>query len=85
MHRKFGELSLNHGSVEIAIREFQASLASKPVDIAASHYNLAQAYVKADRTDDAFEQVLLALEAAPGYRPAQKLLLELNSKKKAKL
>jgi tetratricopeptide (TPR) repeat protein len=85
MHRKYGELSLNHGSVEIAIREFQASLASKPVDIAASHYNLAQAYVKADRTDDAFEQVLLALEAAPGYRPAQKLLLELNSKKKAKL
>ncbi|MBL8233856.1 MAG: tetratricopeptide repeat protein [Bryobacterales bacterium] len=83
MHRKYGELSLAHGSVSIAVREFQASLASKPVDVAASHYNLAQAYVKANRTDDAFEQVLLALEAAPGYRPAQKLLLELNSKKKA--
>lgn len=85
MHRKYGELSLNHGSVQVAIREFQASLASKPVDVAASHYNLAQAYLKANRTDDAFDEVLLSLEAAPGYRPAQKLLLELNSKKKAKL
>jgi hypothetical protein len=28
--------------------------------------------------DDAKDQVLQALEAAPGYRPAQKLLLELN-------
>jgi hypothetical protein len=28
--------------------------------------------------DEAKEQVLMSLEAAPGYRPAQKLLLELS-------
>ncbi|MCS7023544.1 MAG: tetratricopeptide repeat protein [Bryobacteraceae bacterium] len=83
MHRKYGELSLEHGSVNVAIREFQAVLASKPVDLAQAHYNLARAYRKANRMEEALDQVLLALEAAPGYRPAQKLLLELNSKQKA--
>ncbi|MBI3684239.1 MAG: tetratricopeptide repeat protein [Acidobacteria bacterium] len=82
MHRKLGELCLSHGDVHMAIREFEASLASRPLDLAASHYDLAQAYMKARRVEEARDQVLSALEAAPGYRPAQKLLLELSSKKK---
>lgn len=82
MHRLLGELHLNHGSVGGAIREFQASLASKPNDPVVSHYQLAQAYLKANRADKAYDHVLEALEAAPGYRPAQKLLEELSSKKK---
>ncbi|MBI3209644.1 MAG: tetratricopeptide repeat protein [Candidatus Solibacter usitatus] len=80
LHRKLGELCLTHGSLDMAIREFRAALASKPLDPAASHYQLAQAYVKAKRLDDAREHVISALESAPGYRPAQKLLLELSSK-----
>jgi len=52
-------------------------IALKPQDPAAAHFNLARAYRQADRVEDAKEQVLLALEAAPGYRPAQKMLLEL--------
>jgi hypothetical protein len=31
--------------------------------------------------DQVEEHLLLSLEAAPGYRPAQKLLLELNAKR----
>ena len=84
MHRKFGELCLTQGNTAWAIREFQATIASKPVDVASAHYNLAQAFVKANRFDEASDEVLLALEAAPGYRPAQKLLLELNNKEKVK-
>ncbi len=61
-----------------AIREFHALLALKPLDQAASHYELARAYHQAHRPGDAREQVLEALEVAPDYKPAQKLLLELT-------
>ena len=55
-----------------AIREYQALLALKPLDQATSHYQLARAYRRANQMDEARDQVLLSLEAAPGYKPAQK-------------
>jgi tetratricopeptide (TPR) repeat protein len=61
-----------------AIREYNAVLASNPVDKAGAEYNLAQAYFAAGQKDKAQDSVLAALEVAPGYRPAQKLLLELQ-------
>ena len=64
---------------DTAIREYNAVVASNPVDKAGAEYNLAQAYFAAGQKDKAQDSVLAALEAAPGYRPAQKLLLELNS------
>jgi tetratricopeptide (TPR) repeat protein len=73
-----GELYLDAGDAPGAIREFSAALASKPGDAAAAHFNLARAYRAANRPDQAKEQVVLSLEAAPGYRAAQKLLLELS-------
>jgi Flp pilus assembly protein TadD len=63
-----------------AIREYQAVLQLKPVDPAAAHLGLATAFKAANRLDDAREAVISALEAAPGYKPAQKLLLELSGK-----
>jgi tetratricopeptide (TPR) repeat protein len=78
LHQRLGGLWLEQGNREGAIREFTAALASKPLDLAASHYNLARAYRSADRPADAKEQLLLALEAAPGFRPAQRMLLELS-------
>jgi tetratricopeptide (TPR) repeat protein len=78
LHRKLGELYLETGNAKNSIREFDAALASKPVDAAASHFNLARAYRAANRLDEAKEHVVQALEVAPGYRPAQKLLLELS-------
>src|SRR5579862_1404668 len=78
VHQHLGTLWLDQGNREGAIREFTAALASKPIDLAASHYNLARAYRSADRPADAKEQLVLALEAAPGFRPAQRMLLELS-------
>ena len=78
LHRRLGDLWLALGNTEGAIREYRAVLAKSPTDPAASHFNLAKAYRTADRPNEAKDELLLALEAAPGYRPAQKMLLELS-------
>ena len=78
VHRRLGLLLLDSGQTEPAIREFRAALALKPDDVAGSHYNLARALNAAHQTNEAKDQVLLALEAAPGFRPAQQLLLQLS-------
>jgi cellulose synthase operon protein C len=77
VHRKLGALELDSGNPKIAIREFQAVLALKPADPAQAHYDLAKALYAAQRTGDARDEVLLSLEAAPGFKPAQQLLLKL--------
>ncbi len=79
LHRRLGSLLLDLGENLGAIREFRAALASKPVDPAAAHLSLARAYRAAQQIDNAKEALFAALEAAPGYRPAQKMLLELTS------
>lgn len=76
-HQSLGDWSLEEGDNATAIRAFQGVLALNPPDQAAAHYKLATAYMKLSKTAEAREQVLAALEIAPGYRPAQKLLLEL--------
>lgn len=81
LHRKLGDLWLEAGNLQGAVREFQAVLASKPLDKAGAHYELARAYLAAGKTDLAKDEVLLSLEAAPGFKAAQKLLLELAEKK----
>jgi len=78
LHRKLAGLYSELGDKSGAIREYEALVAMKPQDQAGARYGLASAYRSVNRIDDAKDQVLLALEAAPGFRPAQKLLLELN-------
>lgn len=78
LHRRLGDLLLAQNQLPGAIREYQAVLAMKPLDQASAHYELAKALRAAMRPDDARDQVLQALEAAPGYKPAQQLLLELS-------
>jgi tetratricopeptide (TPR) repeat protein len=77
-HKKLGDLDMALKNPNGAAREFQAVLAGGTVDQAGAHYELARALQSANRLDDARNEVLLALEAAPGFKPAQKLLLELN-------
>jgi cellulose synthase operon protein C len=77
LHKRLGDLWLAQNNVPGAIREYQAVLAMKPLDQATSHYQLAEAFRQANRLDQARDEVLLALEAAPGFKPAQKLLLEI--------
>lgn len=77
LHKRLGDLYLAQNNVSGAIREYQALIALKPLDQATSHYQLAEAYRKANRLDQARDEVFLSLEAAPGFKPAQKLLLEI--------
>jgi tetratricopeptide (TPR) repeat protein len=78
LHRRLGDLLLAQNDVDGGIREFQVLVAMKPIDQAAAHYQLARALNMGKRNDEARDQVLLSLEAAPGYKPAQKLLLDLS-------
>jgi len=78
LHSKLGALYLKSNNGALAAREFQVLIALKPLDVAGSHYNLAKAYFAEGQKDKAREEALNALEAAPDYRPAQKLLLEVS-------
>jgi len=78
LHKKLGDLYLGAGKKDAAVREFSAAVAAKPVDVAGARFNLARALYAAQRKEEAKEQLLLSLEVAPGFRPAQKLLLELS-------
>jgi tetratricopeptide (TPR) repeat protein len=78
LHEKLGALYMKSGNAPMAVREFSALVALKPLDVAGSHYNLARAYNAEGRKDKAREEALTSLEAAPDYRPAQKLLLEVS-------
>src|SRR5581483_4685778 len=80
LHKRLGDLWLAQDDLDGAIREYRAALALKPLDQAGAHYQLANAYRKANRINEARDEVLLALEAAPGFKPAQKLLLEITNK-----
>lgn len=80
-HQKLGDLELELNNPTAAIREYQAVLAGKPVDPAGAHFQLAKALQAAKRTTEAREEVFTALELAPEYKPAQKLLLELTNVK----
>jgi tetratricopeptide (TPR) repeat protein len=79
LHQHLGALLLAKKQYDGAIREYNAVVATNPLDKAGAAYNLAAAYMAAGQRDKAEETVLIALEAAPDYRPAQKLLLELKA------
>ena len=81
-HEELGTLLLDQNDPKDAIREFQAIAVHNPIDPAQSHFDLARAYNANHQTDQAKDELFTALEAAPGFRPAQKLLLELNAPEK---
>jgi tetratricopeptide (TPR) repeat protein len=78
LHRHLGDLWFAQSNYPGAIREYSAVVALSPLDKAGANFKLAQAYYASGQKDKAEESVLAALEAAPGYRPAQKLLLEIE-------
>jgi len=75
-HGGLGRLALAQGRTDLATREFRAALASKPVDLAAAHTDLAEALLAAGEAGAAKRQVMAALEIAPRYERAQELLLK---------
>ena len=78
IHQRLGGLLFDSGDSGGAVREYEAALTLKPSDTAESHYDLAKALRAAHRPEEAKDQVLMALEAAPDYKPAQQLLLQLS-------
>jgi tetratricopeptide (TPR) repeat protein len=82
LHRRLGELWLAQGNTAGAVREYTAVLALKPLDVASAEFDLAKAYLAAGDKAKAEDSVLASLEVAPGYQPAQKLLLEIEGSKK---
>jgi tetratricopeptide (TPR) repeat protein len=82
LHRRLGTLWLAQGNDSGAVREYTAVLAMKPLDMASAEFNLAQAYLAQGDKAKAEESVLASLEAAPGFKPAQKLLLEIEARPK---
>lgn len=76
LHITLGDWSLEAGRAEQALNEYEIVLAMRPHDLAAAHYRVAHANHLLDRKDVVRKHLLSALEIAPHYRPAQKLLLE---------
>jgi tetratricopeptide (TPR) repeat protein len=84
LHSHLGDLWLAQKNYTGAIREFSAVLAMQPLDKATAQYDLAQAFFDSGDQELAEQHVLAALEAAPNFRPAQKLLLDLEDTQKGK-
>jgi cellulose synthase operon protein C len=78
LHRHLGDLWFELKNYPGAIREYTAVVALSPLDRASAEFNLARAFLAAGQREQASQHVLAALEVAPGYRPAQRLLLQLN-------
>ncbi|MCA9149284.1 MAG: tetratricopeptide repeat protein, partial [Planctomycetales bacterium] len=62
---------------DLIIAAQRALLQMEPADVAAAHFRLASAYLQSDNQPLAKRHVLMALEEAPRYRDAQRLLLKL--------
>ena len=78
-HQQLGDAAARRRATPTgAVREFDAVVANKPIDPAQAHYDLARAYHLNKEDEKAKDELLAALETAPGFRQAQKLLLELS-------
>jgi Tfp pilus assembly protein PilF len=84
LHRHLGDLWFAQGNYQGAIREYNAVVASHPLDKASAQFNLARAYLATGQKDMAEEHLFSSLEAAPDYRPAQKLLLQMKDSNEGK-
>jgi len=84
LHRHLGDLWFSQKNFSGAIREYAAVVAMQPLDQASAQFHLARAYFAAGEKDKAEDHLLASLEAAPDYRPAQKLLLEMKESNEGK-
>ena len=81
VHGELGSTLLMLNRPVEALAEFQVALKLNPPDRATAYYQIAQAFHAMQRPTEAKKHVLLALEIAPNFRPAQQLLLELAKAK----
>jgi tetratricopeptide (TPR) repeat protein len=84
LHRKLCDVLFDLHNATDDVRECSAVLAMHPLDQASAQFDVARAYFAAGQQDQARDHLLASLEAAPDYRPAQKLLLQLEDSQKGK-
>jgi tetratricopeptide (TPR) repeat protein len=77
LHGVLGDLLLDEERATEALREFTIALELNPHDRATAYFRLAKAHHALGNKDESQQQLLLALDVAPNYRPAQRLLLEI--------
>ncbi|NNE39219.1 MAG: tetratricopeptide repeat protein, partial [Gammaproteobacteria bacterium] len=76
LHSTLGDWLSEEDRLTDALVEYEVALAMNPHDMAAAYYRIANVNHRLKQYDEARKNVLAALEIAPHYRPAQKLLLE---------
>jgi tetratricopeptide (TPR) repeat protein len=84
LHRHLGNLWFDQKNYSGALREYNAVIALHPLDQADAQYNLARTYFAEGEPDKAENHILASLEVAPDFRPAQKLLLQIEGSEKGK-
>jgi tetratricopeptide (TPR) repeat protein len=77
LHGTLGDLLLEADRAEEALREYSIALALDPHDKATANYRMASAYHELGNNERSQDHLLQALDVAPNFRPAQKLLLDL--------
>jgi tetratricopeptide (TPR) repeat protein len=77
-HRYLAQASEQLEAVQTAIPSYRALLELDPPDPAVVHYHLARLLQQTGSSDEARRQVLQALEEAPRYRDALRLLLKID-------
>jgi len=82
-HRTLAMVAEKENDDELAIKSLAALVTMDPLDKADAHYRLASAQFRQHDTASAKRNVLLALEAAPRFRDAHRLLLQIARKKSA--
>jgi hypothetical protein len=81
LHETLGGWLLELGQAQNALAEYEVALAMVPHDLAAAHYRLAQAHHALGHRRETREHLLAALEIAPHYRDAQRMLLKTSAGK----
>ncbi len=80
LHTLLGEVFLTINNPAGAAREYRALIVGKSHDQASAHFGLARALLAAHKDAEAKDELLEALEAAPDFKPAQKMLLQMTDK-----
>jgi tetratricopeptide (TPR) repeat protein len=79
LHGELGDMLLAADRAAEALQESEIALALKPHDMATAWYRMAQAQHRLGNIERTQELLLQALDIAPNFRPAQRLLLQLAS------
>ena len=79
LHGELGDMLLAADRAAEALQEYEIALALKPHDMATAWYRMAQAQHKLGNIERTQDYLLQALDIAPNFRPAQRLLLQLSS------